>query len=356
MNDVDVVEERVRRAMRAFADRPVGPSTIVAPWVASLPTAPGSRRRVLLGLAAAAVVVTVAAVLLAYGPRSANPALGTRPSTLATERRTLSTFKVTYVPASPLSTPLLRQTGAILGRRLEALGARAVTVSVTGQALSVSGQAPGSDIARDVLTVGETLQVTVRPVLCEAPDPVPSPAGSEAPSSSAPLPPCAAAYQSDKQPDPAFGHYLSTPLSKVDSDPTATVLVPWAGNDDVRLVLGPSRLDGTAITGTQVERKAGQWLVAVHLTPAGSAAWDTLAQSEFHRRVAFVVDGAAEPDPVIEPTRSSFASSDGVIQLPVSTEAQARGLANLLSFRSLPVALVRTSEVVIGPGLKHQRR
>jgi hypothetical protein len=371
MNDLEVVEQRLRSALHAFADRPV--ERVQGAGLSLAPAPPGRRRGPVVGVVAAVVLLSTAGVLLAYGPRSSNPGSGVRVSTpTGTAGKGLSSFRVTYAPASPTSAAVLQKAGQVLRSRLVGLGDRRVTVTFGGGVVAVSGEAKASDVASQLRLVAERDWVTVRPVECEALAYGPSSISSSGEPGS-PLPVCGAPYlmtestlgirplptapggyeQATVTPDPAFTGYPSTSPAQVDADPGATVLVPRIpGPGPARFVLGPSGLDSTEIAGASAEHRAGEWLLDVELTASGSARWDVMAHRSFHHMVAFVLDGTVVSTSVIEPSQSSFSSFDGTLQLGGSfTASQARYLARVFERGPLPVSLTRTSETVTGPGL-----
>ena len=172
--------------------------------------------------------------------------------------------------------------------------------------------------------------VLIRPVLCFAWPYVANQKEGGA------LPPCAAPYQltpavlnvvpnpsvagyssNNPNPDPAFSGY---PSSTGDS-PTHTVLIQGlAGGPAVaqRFLLGPSemRLSATDVKSASAHKnRIGQWVISMHLTTQGAAAFDRIAQENFHQFLAIDMGGKVVSAPLIQPTQASFSSFDGTIEI-----------------------------------------
>ncbi|MHB8330383.1 MAG: SecDF P1 head subdomain-containing protein [Acidimicrobiales bacterium] len=131
-------------------------------------------------------------------------------------------------------------------------------------------------------------------------------------------------------PDPAFAHVPSTPAS-LDKPknallfPGTAAAVPMPG---ARFVLGPAGLTNGDVQQASADYMAGEWLVNVTLTSAGSRAWDRLNQTQFHAYIAFVVNGVVISAPLVEPSQSTFASLSGPMQIAANfTQRSAQTLA-----------------------------
>lgn len=348
MTDVDTIEERVRRALKAVADQPIDPPGSDIPFLAGAPPSRHHRNGLLVGVAATVVVLAGLGLALAFGPRSAT-----------TDRPPLSSLnsqvQATLIPTAPTTPKEMSRAAATVRARLHALGDGHETVTVSGDRLQVRGPAiPRSDL-RVAVTRGTLL---FRPAECAATSYSPPPAGSLSSSAATTLPPCGAQYRMTPVnlgqtvagntiklavPDPAFTSIASTPPSQ--DDPAHTVLLPVqnvsgsSGTGVARYVLGPAELDGSSIAGVEALQEANQWILDVTLTPAGSVRWDAVAKQNFHTVVAIDVDGQVISAPEIEPSNTAFVSFGGRFKISGNfTAAQAKGLAVTLGHGQLAPA------------------
>ena len=79
----------------------------------------------------------------------------------------------------------------------------------------------------------------------------------------------------------------------------------------------------------------GQWIVTMHLSSDGAAAFDRVADQNFHQLLAIDMGGKVVSAPLIQPTQASFSSFDGTIQVsgPL-TASNARALAAAVKGRA----------------------
>jgi hypothetical protein len=201
--------------------------------------------------------------------------------------------------------------------------------------------APGP--TRASVAVASRPTVLIRPVLCFA---WPYLANQK---ESGALPPCAVAYQltttalnvvptpsnggyseNNPNPDPTFAGY---PSSAGDS-PTHTVLIQGLAGGPAtaqRFLLGPSeiRLSAADVTSASAHKdRIGQWVVSVHLSTGGAAAFDRIAEENFHQLLAIDVGGKVVSVPLIQPTQTSFTSFDGAMEISGAlSAANARAVA-----------------------------
>ena len=130
-------------------------------------------------------------------------------------------------------------------------------------------------------------------------------------------------------PDPSLAGY---PSSTHDS-PNRVVLLGGQPrmNGGERYLLGPSEMRlSAANVGSVVaqQNRAGAWIVTIHLTSGGAAAWDRVAQENFHQLLAIDVGGEVVSAPLIQPTQSSFRSFNGEMEISGALNASiARGVA-----------------------------
>jgi SecDF, P1 head subdomain len=217
-------------------------------------------------------------------------------------------------------------------------------------ALLITTTSSGSSTAHDTLKpstawVGRA-SVLIRPVLCLA---YPYVASQQ---KTGPVPPCAAAYQLtaaalNVSPNSAqVGYSSNTPLpdpatagypSSTHDSPTHTVLLGGLnGGPPVRArwVLGPSemRLSASDVDSAAAQKnQTGQWIVVVHLSSAGAAAFDRVANENFHQFVAIDMGGKVVSTPIIQPTQTSFSSFEGVMQISGSlTASNARSVVSAI--------------------------
>jgi hypothetical protein len=200
-------------------------------------------------------------------------------------------------------------------------------------ALVITATSSGSGTARPTPKPIATLAasgttVLVRPVLCYAP----SYEATASSGSSTALPACGAPYlltataldvtpahngfvSKGGTPDPALARY---PSNSSDA-PNQTVLLGGPGEypfGATRAVLGPSELRlSTTDVRSVLAQKAGAfiWDVTIHLTPDGAAAWDRVAQENFHQFLAIDIGGKIVNTFLVQPSQASFSSFDGKV-------------------------------------------
>jgi preprotein translocase subunit SecD len=81
-------------------------------------------------------------------------------------------------------------------------------------------------------------------------------------------------------------------------------------------------------TASAQKDPAGQWIVNVHLSSDGAAAFDRVAEEDFHRLLAIDMGGKVVNASLIEPTQASFSSFDGVLSVSGNlSAANARAVA-----------------------------
>ena len=187
--------------------------------------------------------------------------------------------------------------------------------------------------------------VLIRPVLCYAP-----PYAGTTPRQAGSLPPCGAPYQlkqfaldvtpisergyssSNIAPDPTLAGYSD---STRDSPNTAVLLGGQPpSNGGQRYLLGPSemRLSSSTVQSAEAHKQPlGNWVVTIRLTSGGAAAWDRVAQENFHQLLAIDVGEKVVSAPLIQPTQSSFTSFNG--------EMEVSGAFNATAARSVAAAV-----------------
>ena len=128
--------------------------------------------------------------------------------------------------------------------------------------------------------------------------------------------------------DPQFAAYAST--SPKNDDASKTVLLPGSSTDQVRYVLGPAGLTGSAIRSASAQLYHGLWEVKLELTSRGTAQWDELQQQQFHALIGIAFDGKVISASLTQPNEKSLVMSSGQMaftSLSPLTEQQAKALA-----------------------------
>jgi preprotein translocase subunit SecD len=120
-----------------------------------------------------------------------------------------------------------------------------------------------------------------------------------------------------------------------------------------RYYLGPAGLTGKAVSSADAEFVQGEgWTVKMDLTDSGSSKWDQLASEQFHKQVAITLDSIVQSAPQIQPRDTTFTSFGGTAVISGSfTEGEAKDLAKLINYGSLPVRLKKISVENVSPSL-----
>jgi preprotein translocase subunit SecD len=142
--------------------------------------------------------------------------------------------------------------------------------------------------------------------------------------------------------------------SREEDVPDKQVVLPELdrdGNVMRRYVLGPAELTGKVVRTARAQAPqgfTGDWSVTADFTGAGSRQFDELAQRNFQRQVAIVLDGVVKSAPTINAQQfNGTAEITGQF-----SEREAKDLALVLRFGALPVQLepqeVRTISATLG--------
>ncbi len=121
-----------------------------------------------------------------------------------------------------------------------------------------------------------------------------------------------------------------------------------------RYYLGKAALTGKGtVSSAKASFQSGQgWTVQMNLTSSGSSKWDALAQQQFHKQVAIVLDGQVQSAPEIQPDQQAFSSFGGTAEISGNfTQDQADNLAKLIKFGALPVTLKQVNVENVSPTL-----
>ena len=277
---------------------------------------------------------------------------------------------VTYQTHTPVTQAQLDTIVTILDNRV-GNGTSGATVSSQGKN-QISVSVPGAKNSQQILTtLGNTGQLFFRPALCYANSfsvtkgqsvstaPLPSQCGAQyelsaanlgvTPNSNDPN-----GYTSNNVgPDPQFTTHPSTPSTQ--DKAVDVVLLPGskaAQTQNIRYLLGPAGMTGTAVKSANAQLNQGQWSVNLNLTSAGAALWDSLAQKQFHAIIGIDLDGQVVSAPITQPTQSSFTSFNGQVAISGGfSEDFAKTLAADLNFGALPVKLDRLTVQTVSPTL-----
>ncbi len=249
---------------------------------------------------------------------------------------------VVYKPARPVNTATLNETINIIRNRVDALGVAQPNIGTQGGNIVVD--LPGvKNRAQALAVIGRTAQLYFRPVLCPVPMGPVAKVGQSAPVLSGLPPSCTSGAN--------FAKLGNTPrrLDKASLPVLLPAVNPSTGKMDLRYVLGPSQLSGSALkTATaSLNPQSGHWGIDFTLTSKGSPAFDNLARLDYQKQLAIVLDGVVESAPVINST--SFAGQ-GRISGHFSAQ-QAKSLALVLRYGALPVQLDQQTVQSVSPTL-----
>jgi preprotein translocase subunit SecD len=224
---------------------------------------------------------------------------------------------VVLAPSRPVSNDILDQAKNIITNRVDALGVAEPNITRQGSRIVV--ELPGvKDTQRAEQLVGQTAQLTFREVLQQL-----APTGN---------PP-------------------TTPQSQLPNTTKTTAVIASrdsSGHVTGRYELGPVLLTGKIIhSATAQLTQAGQWQVNFTTTAAGSSAFDAMAAKEYQKLVAIVLDNNVVSAPQINAT--AFHGSGQITG--TFTEQDAKNLALVLNYGSLPVPLKRLSVQTVSASL-----
>lgn len=247
---------------------------------------------------------------------------------------------VVYKPSRTVSQATLQQTISIIRNRVDALGVTSPNISEQGNNIVV--QLPGiKDASKALKIIGQTAQLSFRPVLCQVPAYTKPPKGVKAPSSSSSLQcPTSQAQSTD------ISYVPNSPISNVPQSKPA--LLPIHNNPSSRYIVGPTLLTGSALkTAFAGVDSSGNWIVNFSLTSAGSPKFDAIATKYYQKQVAIVLDGVVESAPTIN---AKTFGGQGQIS-GTFTQSQAQSLALVLKYGALPVQLQQQTVQTVSPTL-----
>jgi preprotein translocase subunit SecD len=254
----------------------------------------------------------------------------------------------------------------IIRSRVDTFGTLEPEISRQGSDIVID--LPGvKDRDKAIALVGKTAELRFRPVIA----PLPSEAQqakdattttTTAPgattTTTAPQPSTAEAKAAVASCNEATVATLTTIPSTVRADDrrNACVVLPNKPGTKAssRYYLGKAGLTGKGTVSTaKAEFVSGQgWTVKMDLTDSGSSKWDALAQQQFQKQVAIVLDGLVQSAPTIPPNNRTFESFGGTAVISGSfTQPEAENLAKLIKFGALPVVLKQVNVENVSPTL-----
>lgn len=266
---------------------------------------------------------------------------------------------VVLQPKRDVSAGILEQSVEIIRNRVDALGVAEPDISTQGDSIVV--QLPGvKDQQRALDIVGQTAELRFRPVLGLLPpeDAVPEPTTT----TSTPSAETTAVPTETTVPPPTTTTTVPGTSSREEDTPEAIVVLPEFDDENPREVklryqLGPAGATGRIIDDARAVPPAGlggEWQVTVDLTDDGRTLFNQLAAacnagdpSCPTRQLGIALDGVVVSAPVVN--EASFPS--GVEITGSFTEKQARDLALVLRYGSLPTELVPLSTQTVSATL-----
>ncbi len=153
--------------------------------------------------------------------------------------------------------------------------------------------------------------------------------------------------------DPSLSKLETTPPDKDDATSTVILPIDKVSSKSARLLLGPTQLTGEVVSNAAASYNNNQWVVDVEFNSQGSALWDQMANENYGKRVAIVLDGVVKSAPSI-----NARVFNGRAQISGSFDQNsASDLATVLRFGSLPVQLkpqtVQTISATLGRDSLH---
>jgi len=235
---------------------------------------------------------------------------------------------VVLQPKNKVPSSTLDQAISIIRSRVDALGVAEPDISRQGNSIIV--QLPGvKNKDRALQIVGQTAQLYFRPVIQAVPPEGATPTTT---------PPTTVEGSPPTSAPPAD---LPTTPSDQD-DPKAQVVLPQKdskGKVTTRYALGPAAVKGQAISSAkaQIDTASGNWAVNFGLSGDGETDWNKMAASVGKgKQIAIDLDGVVKSAPSLSTT--NFQGSGTITGS--FTEGEAKDLALVLSYGSLPVQLV----------------
>jgi preprotein translocase subunit SecD len=254
----------------------------------------------------------------------------------------------------------------IIRNRVDTFGTLEPEISRQGNDIVID--LPGvKDRAQAIALVGKTAELRFRPVISPLPSEAAEKAASSATTTTAPGGTTTTTTPQPSEADAraAIASCNDAVVQTLTTFPTTTragdqrdacVVLPDkpGAKTSSRYYLGKAGLTGKGTVSTaKAEFVSGQgWTVKMDLTSSGASKWDDLAQQQFHKQVAIVLDGLVQSAPTIQPNDASFTSFGGTAVISGSfTQDEAENLAKLIRFGALPVTLKQVNVENVSPTL-----
>ncbi|MFZ2059243.1 MAG: protein translocase subunit SecD [Acidimicrobiales bacterium] len=314
-------------------------------------------------------------------------------------------LSVVFTPAQKATPAQLQTVVSIMQLRASGIGVSSPNIGTQGSNIVV--QLPGvKNFSKVIGEIGSTAQLSFRPVLCAANAYTPAPSkGKTTTTTTVPKkattttttvpkkatttttaapktkkktkaaaytkpPACGAyrfttatyvaatgsagAYNPGPGPDPALTSVPSTPPRQDKASRTVLLSTNVSATGVARYELGPTAHDGTvpatgeilASAGAEYSTTAG-WVVNFGIKSQYSAFFDTIAHANYHLPLAIDLGGLVESAPLIE--AQSFGGSGQISGN--FTQTQAQGLALILKYGQIPIALNISTYTTVSPTL-----
>jgi len=234
---------------------------------------------------------------------------------------------VVLQPKNKVPSRTLDQAITIIRSRVDALGVAEPDISRQGNSIIV--QLPGvKNKDRALQIVGQTAQLYFRPVIQAVP-----PEGAT-PTTTPPT-----TVEGSPPTTVAPADIPTTPSDQ--DDPAKQVVLPQKdskGRVTARYALGPAEVKGQAVSSADARLDTtGKWAVNFGLSGDGEKDWNTMAAKVGQgKQIAIDLDGVVKSAPTLQTT--NFGGSGQISGN--FTEGEAKDLALVLSYGSLPVQLV----------------
>ena len=217
----------------------------------------------------------------------------------------------------------------IIRNRVDTFGTLEPEISRQGTDIVID--LPGvKDRDKAIALVGKTAELRFRPVLAPLPSEAAQAKAATTTTTTAPgaTPTTTPPQPSDADAAKAVASCDDATVSTLTKVPTTSragdqrnvcVVLPNkpGGKAASRYYLGKAALTGKGTVSTaKASFQSGQgWTVQMNLTGSGSSKWDALAQQQFHKQVAIVLDGQVQSAPEIQPDQQAFSSFGGTAEI-----------------------------------------
>jgi preprotein translocase subunit SecD len=254
----------------------------------------------------------------------------------------------------------------IIRNRVDTFGT--LEPEITRQGSDIVVDLPGvKDREKAIALVGKTAELRFRPVITQLPSLAAQTAAASTTTTTAAgaTPTTTTPPLTDAEATAAIAACDEAKVATLTEIPTTTrlndkrdacVVLPNkpGGPKASRYYLGQAGLTGKeAVSTADAEFVSGDgWTVKMDLSDSGSAKWDALAEAQFQKQVAIVLDGIVQSAPQIQPGEAAFSSFGGTAVISGEfTQDEAEDLAKLIRFGALPVTLRQVNVENVSPTL-----